>query len=93
MVLPILPIPAEEDPGSQSSSNNTSALEHVPEETVVHPSGTTTSWEEIYWQVRLGPPSIPDWGSDAQHPLLCDCEVCVTYYTEITNSLMQSLPN
>ena len=93
MVLPILPIPAEEGPGSQNSGNNTSALEDVPEETVVHPSGTTTSWEEIYWQVRLEPPSIPDWDSDAQHPLLCDCEVCATYYTEITNSLMQSLPN
>ena len=36
-----------------------------------------------HWEVRSHPSAgVPPWSSDAQHHFDCDCEECVTYFSQ-----------
>lgn len=80
MPTPILPI-AEEPCSSPELAEN-------QQERHEEPAAQLPEWQDIYGQLRLNPPSIPDWDSDAQHPLFCDCDTCVTFYIAMAKDLL-----
>ena len=93
MEFPLLPICEEQNEKENIEAKDPNANGTLSLEPLTSATGNNTTWDEIYWQVRQEPPSIPDWDSDAQHELHCECEVCVTYYRAITNSILQPLQN
>lgn len=36
--------------------------------------------EDIVLEMRLNPPSVPSWTSEAQHHTWCDCEECADHF-------------
>lgn len=85
MPVPILPIAEEPCASPEIDQDCPKANEG--------PAAVLPAWQDIYDELRLNPPSIPNWDSDAQHPLFCDCDVCVTFYTAMAKDLLAKKQN
>lgn len=49
--------------------------------------------QDVEFEMRLNPPCVPNWTSDAQHDQWCDCIECATHYRTLAIGYLARLGN
>ena len=85
MPIPILPV--KEEPLEEKVNNETKM--ELKEVVIIE---STPSWPASldHWEIRQHPlVGVPNWTTDAQHEIHCECIECVQYFSQRAIELTQ----